>query len=169
MTAGSSAVKGDVLVLLGTRKGCFILSSDGTRKDWALSGPYCAGNEVFHMVYDHRDGGTVFAASNQMIWGPEVQISRDLGNSWSSAVEQPRFSGADGRTVEKLWHIEPGRDTQPGVLYADSLPFFVAGFVRQEIQGHILTLEYLRTVEDVRWTYISPAKKFKPGKVREKY
>jgi putative NADH-flavin reductase len=55
-------------------------------------------------------------------------------------------------------------EIEPGVLYAESLPRFMPGFIRQEIQGHLLTLEYLRTVEDVRWTYISPAKKFKPGK-----
>ncbi len=53
---------------------------------------------------------------------------------------------------------------EPGVLYAEGLPKLMPGFIRQEIQGHLLTLEYLRTVDDVRWTYISPAKKFKPGK-----
>ncbi len=55
-------------------------------------------------------------------------------------------------------------EVEPGVLYADGLPKFMPRFIRQEIQGHILTLEYLRTVDDVRWTYISPARKFKPGK-----
>jgi len=55
-------------------------------------------------------------------------------------------------------------EIEPGVLYAESLPRFMPGFIRQEIQGHLLTLEYLRSVDDVRWTYISPAKKFKPGK-----
>jgi putative NADH-flavin reductase len=55
-------------------------------------------------------------------------------------------------------------EIEPGVLYADDLPGLMPGFIRQEIQGHVLTLEFLRTVEDVRWTYISPAKKFKPGK-----
>lgn len=60
-------------------------------------------------------------------------------------------------------------EVKPGVLYADKLPFFVPGFVRQEIAGHVLTLEYLRDVDDVRWTYISPAKKFKPGKRSGQY
>lgn len=55
-------------------------------------------------------------------------------------------------------------EIKPGVLYADKLSIFIPGFVRQEIAGHVLTLEYLRGVDDVRWTYISPAKKFKPGK-----
>ena len=55
-------------------------------------------------------------------------------------------------------------EIKPGVLYADGLPFFMPGFIRQEIRGHVLTLKYLRTIEDVQWTYISPAKKFGPGK-----
>ena len=55
-------------------------------------------------------------------------------------------------------------EVKPGVLYADKLSMFIPGFIRQEIKGHVLTLEYLRGVDDLRWTYISPAKKFKPGK-----
>ena len=58
-------------------------------------------------------------------------------------------------------------EVKPGVLYADSIPGVVRMMMprslRQEIGGHVLTLQYLRTVDDVRWTYISPAKKFGPG------
>ena len=62
MTTGSGAKKGDVLVLAGTRKGCFILSSDKSRRTWALAGSYFAGSEVFHFVDDPRDGGRAIAA-----------------------------------------------------------------------------------------------------------
>jgi uncharacterized protein len=55
-------------------------------------------------------------------------------------------------------------EVEPGVLYADNLPRFMPRFIRQEIEGHLLTLEFLRTADDVKWTYISPARKFKPGK-----
>ena len=54
-------------------------------------------------------------------------------------------------------------EVEPGVLYADTVKF-VPKSIRQEINGHVLTLEYLRTVDDVAWTYISPAKSFKRGK-----
>jgi len=54
MTTGSGAAKGDVLLLVGTRKGGFILSSNKSRRTWALAGPYGAGSEVFHFVYDPR-------------------------------------------------------------------------------------------------------------------
>jgi len=56
-------------------------------------------------------------------------------------------------------------EVKPGVLYADTVPrIMLPRNIEQEIDGHVLTLEYLRRVDDVRWTYISPAKKFKPGK-----
>ena len=59
-------------------------------------------------------------------------------------------------------------EVEPGVLLVDDI-FWLPRFIRQEIDGHVLTLEYLRKVNDVRWTYISPAKKFKPGKRTGKY
>jgi len=56
---------------------------------------------------------------------------------------------------------------EPGVVYADSIPriarLMMPRSVRQEIGGHLLTLDYLRGVEDVRWTYVSPPIKFGPG------
>lgn len=55
-------------------------------------------------------------------------------------------------------------EVEPGVLYADKLPIFMPRFIRQEIEGHLLTLEFLRAADDVSWTYVSPARKFKPGK-----
>lgn len=57
-----------------------------------------------------------------MVWGPEVQISHDLGQTWSPSSQQPRFSGEGSATVNKIWHIEPARGSQPGVLYAGVQP-----------------------------------------------
>ena len=77
-----------------------------------------------------------------------VATMRDIGN------DAPRLiyvGGAGSLEVE------------PGVLYADTVRF-VPRSIRQEIDGHVLTLAFLRTVDDVAWTYISPAKSFKKGK-----
>lgn len=58
-------------------------------------------------------------------------------------------------------------EVAPGVLYADTIPriakLFMPRSAELEIQGHVLTLKYLRTVDDVAWTYISPPKRFGPG------
>lgn len=78
-----------------------------------------------------------------------VDVMRDMGETAPRLL----FVGGAGSL-----------EIKPGVIYADKLSIFIPGFVRQEIKGHVLTLEYLRAVDDLRWTYISPAKKFKPGK-----
>src|SRR5436190_2203316 len=49
------------IVLVGTRKGCFVLDSDGDRRDWKVRGPYCEGWPVYHAVYD-ADSGAIYAA-----------------------------------------------------------------------------------------------------------
>ena len=77
MTREATAGKGDVILLVGTRKGAFILSSSQDRKDWSLSGPHSAGGDVFHMAYDPRTGATL-AATNQLIWASNIEISSDL-------------------------------------------------------------------------------------------
>ena len=70
---------GEVVVLVGTRKGGFILSSAPSRREWSLSGPFNDHGDVFHMVYDSRNGGTVVSAVNSMFWGANVQLSHDWG------------------------------------------------------------------------------------------
>jgi putative NADH-flavin reductase len=56
-------------------------------------------------------------------------------------------------------------EVRPGVLYADTLPkIFIPKYLETEIYGQVLTLQFLRTVTDVRWTYATPAKNFTNGK-----
>ena len=104
-------------LMVGTRKGAVTVRGDADRERWDVGDLKCEGDDVFHLVYDRRNGN-MLAATNSMIWGPEVRTSPDLGETWSSAQGQPRFVGLDGRTVGKIWHIRPGRDRTPGVLYA---------------------------------------------------
>ena len=122
MTMSSHPRNGDVLLLLGTRKGSFILSSDASRKSWSMSGAHSAGADVFHVAYDPREGGAVFAAVNETVWGPGIEFSHDLGGTWTRADRQPRFGDATGLTVKRLWHVEPGREAEPGVAYAGVEP-----------------------------------------------
>ena len=121
MVQGSNAKTGDVVVLVGTRKGGFILSSDAKRKSWSVSGPHWPGGDIFHMAYDRRDGA-VWAAVNSPVWGSEVQRSHDLGATWVGAKDGPRFDVGRGLTMSRAWHIEPGRESEPGVVYAGVEP-----------------------------------------------
>ena len=132
MTQEIPTRRGDVLALVGTRKGAFILHSEPARRNWQLYGPYSPGSDVFHLTYDARNGGQLFSATNSMWFGPQVEFSSDLGQTWEQAQEQPRFAGDGGPTVNRIWHVEPGRDTEPGTLYAGVEP---AALFRSDDQG----------------------------------
>ena len=132
MSQGAEANRGDIVVMVGTRKGAFLLTSDRARRDWSVSGPHHAGSDVFHMAYDGREGGTAFAAINNPIWGPEIQRSHDLGATWERAQRNPAFPEGRNDSVEQVWHIEPGSPTQPGVAYAGVSP---AALFRSEDHG----------------------------------
>ena len=80
-----------VLLLLGTRKGMFLLRSDEDRRDWELEGPLLTGWSVFHAMQDPRDGD-LYVAGNNFVYGGTVQRSSDLGKTWdrSKAWGYPR-------------------------------------------------------------------------------
>jgi photosystem II stability/assembly factor-like uncharacterized protein len=73
------------ILLVGTRKGVFILESDD-HKDWNLRGPYCESWPVYHAIYD-KDSGTIFAAAASEWHGSTVWRSADLGETWEQSSE----------------------------------------------------------------------------------
>ena len=74
------------LLMVGTRKGCFLLESDEARRDWSVRGPYCEGWPIYHVIRD-GDSGTVFAATASEWHGASVWRSRDLGETWEQSSE----------------------------------------------------------------------------------
>ncbi len=109
-----------VLVLVGTRKGLFMLRGDDARRTWQAEGPLLNGWGVFHATVDARDG-TVYAAANHLVYGPTVQRSSDGGKTWerSKKIGLPAWSGL---TVNAAWHIEPGLPQEPETLYLGADP-----------------------------------------------
>jgi photosystem II stability/assembly factor-like uncharacterized protein len=109
-----------VLLLAGTRKGLFLLRSED-RRTWELGEPLLTGWEVFHATLDPRDG-TSYACTNSFVYGATVHRSSDLGQTWERA-EELGLPEDSGLTLEKTWHVEPGRDGEvwlggaPGVLF----------------------------------------------------
>ncbi|MDX6513834.1 MAG: hypothetical protein QOE36_3338 [Gaiellaceae bacterium] len=81
------------VLLVGTRKGLFILESDGDRRDWKARGPFCEGWPVYHAVHD-ADSGAIFAAAASEWHGAGVWRSGDLGESWDLSSEGLTY--ADG-------------------------------------------------------------------------
>jgi photosystem II stability/assembly factor-like uncharacterized protein len=74
------------VLLVGTRKGCFILESEGDRRDWKLRGPYCEGWPIYHAVHD-ADSGSIYAAAASEWHGAAVWRSSDLGETWAMSSE----------------------------------------------------------------------------------
>ena len=88
------------MLLVGTRKGCFILESDGDRRDWSVRGPYCEGWPIYHAIHD-ADTGTIYAAAASEWHGAGVWRSHDLGESWELSSEGLTHDG-DGVKLSKV-------------------------------------------------------------------
>jgi photosystem II stability/assembly factor-like uncharacterized protein len=73
-----------VRVLVGTRKGAFILESDGKRKDWDVAGPQFAGWEVYHMKGSPADPNRLYASQTSSWSGQVLQRSDDGGKTWEA-------------------------------------------------------------------------------------
>ena len=78
-----------VRVLVGTRKGAFILTSDGKRKDWKIDGPHFAGWEIYHMKGSPVDPNRIYASQTSGWFGQLLQCSTDGGNTWEQPGVKP--------------------------------------------------------------------------------
>jgi len=71
-----------VRVLVGTHKGAFVLTSDGKRKDWKVSGPFFAGWEIYHMKGSEADPNRIYVSQTSGWFGQLIQRSDDGGKTW---------------------------------------------------------------------------------------
>src|SRR5262249_15425207 len=87
------------MLLVGTRKGCFLLES-ADRRNWEVRGPFCEGWPIYQAVYDPASGAICAAAASE--WhGAGVWRSADLGESWQLSSEGLRYED-DGLSLSKL-------------------------------------------------------------------
>ena len=80
---------GKVRVLVGTKKGAFILSADGKRKDWEVSGPHFAGWEIYHLKGSVVDPNRIYASQSSGWFGQIIQRSDDGGKTWNTPGSSP--------------------------------------------------------------------------------
>ncbi len=86
-----------VRVLVGTKKGAFILTSDGTRKQWDVQGPHFGGWEMYHLKASPADPDRLYASQTSSWFGQVIQRSDDGGKSWKPAGTKPEdLMGTDG-------------------------------------------------------------------------
>ena len=134
-----------IRVLVGTRKGAFILTSDGTRRQWEVNGPLFGGWELFHLKGSPVDPNRIYASQTSSWFGQVIQRSDDGGKTWNPPGTKPEdLMGPDGMPkgesnmflykgsvgthkwydgsqrpweFKRIWHLEPSL-TDPDTVYA---------------------------------------------------
>jgi hypothetical protein len=117
-----------VRVLVGTRKGAFILTSDGKREDWQVSGPHFGGWEIYHVAGSPADPDRLYASQSTGWFGQLIQVSRDGGATWETGGNEFAYTGTPGTHLwydgtprpwefKRVWHLEPSL-SDPDTVYA---------------------------------------------------
>ncbi len=117
-----------VRVLVGTRKGAFILTSDGTRETWNVNGPHFGGWELYHLKGSPADPNRIYASQSSSWFGQTVQRSDDGGKTWEAVGNQFSYAGVTGThqwydgtphpwEFKRAWHFEPSL-TDADTVYA---------------------------------------------------
>jgi hypothetical protein len=109
---------GDVVVMVGTTKGAFLLHSNGSRRQWHVDGPHFAGEEVYALMMDQRGGRqTLWASPGNPFFGIALVRSDDFGATWSPREERAvKFPEGSGVSLKRIWQIQPGRTEEPDHL-----------------------------------------------------
>ena len=97
-----------VLILIGTKKGAFILESDAMRRNWALRGPFCNTWPIQHMIADPATG-TIYAAGGNSWFGGAVWKSTDLGETWTHSSAGLNYAEGE-EPVAAAWSLAQGTD-----------------------------------------------------------
>jgi photosystem II stability/assembly factor-like uncharacterized protein len=115
---------GDVLMMVGTMKGAFLLRSDSARKNWEVGGPYFPGRAIYALAFDSRNGRSrIWAAVNSMHWGSYLSSSDDFGKTWTEpAAYQIKFPPESDLSVKQIWQIISGHADEPDSLYCGVEP-----------------------------------------------
>jgi photosystem II stability/assembly factor-like uncharacterized protein len=113
---------------VGTRKGAFVLTSDGKREKWQVDGPHFGGWELYHLKGSPADPNRIYAAQSTGWFGQLIQRSSDGGKTWEAGGNKFVYEGETGThqwydgtphpwEFKRVWHLEPSL-TDPDTIYA---------------------------------------------------
>ena len=124
MALGEGGSKGDVVILVGTQKGAFLVWADAKRKTWRIDGPHFPGESVYSMALDQRGGRQrILAGTGTMHWGSVLRTSDDFGRTWTAPDRKNvRFPEDSGLALAQIWQIMPARASEPDLVYAGVEP-----------------------------------------------
>ena len=117
-----------IRVLVGTRKGAFILTSDAKRQKWDIAGPLFGGWEIYHMKGSPANSNRIYASQTSGWFGQVMQRSNDGGATWETVGNKFAYEGTPGTHLwydgtphpwefKRVWHLEPSL-TDPHTVYA---------------------------------------------------
>jgi hypothetical protein len=117
-----------VRVLVGTRKGAFVLTADGKREEWQVNGPHFGGWEIYHVKGSPADPNRLYASQSGGWFGQLIQRSDDGGSTWAPVGNEFTYDGVPGThqwydgtphpwEFARVWHLEPSL-TDPDIVYA---------------------------------------------------
>ena len=117
-----------IRVLVGTRKGAFVLTSDATRKQWDISDLHFGGWEIYHLKGSPLNPNRLYASQFTDWFGQQIQRSNDGGQTWEPVGNQFVYEGDPGThqwydgtphpwEFKRVWHLEPSL-TDPDTVYA---------------------------------------------------
>ena len=117
-----------VRVLVGTKKGAFVLTADGKRDKWNIAGPLFGGWEIYHLKGSPADPNRLYASQSSGWFGQVIQRSDDGGQSWEAVGNQFAYDGTPGTHLwydgtqhpwefKRVWHLEPSL-SDPDTVYA---------------------------------------------------
>ncbi|GAB4163401.1 MAG: hypothetical protein Fur0021_38490 [Candidatus Promineifilaceae bacterium] len=117
-----------VRVLVGTRKGAFILTADGKRQQWQVNGPFFGGWEIYHLKGSPVNPNRIYASQSSSWFGQVMHRSDDGGQTWSTVGNEFTYEGVPGThqwydgtahpwKFQRVWHLEPSL-TDPETVYA---------------------------------------------------
>jgi photosystem II stability/assembly factor-like uncharacterized protein len=117
-----------VRVLVGTHKGAFVITADGKRDKWDITGPFFGGWEIYHAKGSPADPNRVYASQTSGWSGQVVQRSDDGGKTWTPVGNEFSYEGTAGThqyydgslrpwAFTRVWHLEPALD-DPDTVYA---------------------------------------------------
>lgn len=109
--------QGNVVLVVGTKRGLFLISSQDRAK-WTVGAPSLAGRRIFHAVLDQRSSPRLFAAENGDFFGSFLRYSDDFGQTWQEPERGIQFPTDGELKLQNIWVIEPGRPNEAGTVYA---------------------------------------------------
>ena len=117
-----------IRLLIGTRKGAFILTSDGKRHRWQIDGPHFGGWEIYHLKGSSSHPDRIYASQTSGWFGQVIQRSDDGAKTWNAVGNEFKYEGATGThkwydgtahpwEFKRVWHLEPSPN-DPDTVFA---------------------------------------------------